>query len=265
MSQAEPFVRESGIGPAVVCIHANAGTSSQWRSLMDLLASRHRVLAPDCYGSGRSPEWHSDRFISLQDEVDFLDPMFARAGASFHLVGHSYGAAVALVAALAHRDRVRSLALYEPTLFALVDADSAPPNEADGIRHTVADASAALDRGEADAAAERFIDYWMGVGSWRATPEDRKPTIAASIKNIRRWAHALFTEPTPLAAFAALRIPVLIMTGGVSTPAAHGVARRLLSALPTARHHDFPQLGHMGPVTHPDQVNATVARFLDEV
>jgi pimeloyl-ACP methyl ester carboxylesterase len=260
----EPFVRESGTGPAVVCIHANAGTSGQWRSLMELLAPRHRVLAPDCYGSGRSADWPSDRVMSLKDEVAFLDPVFARAGDSFDLVGHSYGAAVALVAALTRPARVRSLALYEPTLFALVDAESAPPNEADGIRNTVADAGAALDRGEADAAAERFIDYWMGAGSWRATPEDRKPAIAASVKNIRRWAHALFTEPTPLAAFGSLRMPVLMMTGGASTPAAHGVARRLLSALPAARHHDFPNLGHMGPVTHPQQVNALVGRFLSE-
>ena len=265
MPNVEPFIRQSGAGPAVVCIHANAGTSGQWRSLMDLLAPTHRVLAPDCYGSGRSPDWHSDRVMSLKDEVAFLDPVFSRAGSSFSLVGHSYGAAVALIAALTHPERVRSLALYEPTLFALIDAGSAPPNEADGIRDTVADAGAALDRGDVAAAAERFIDYWMGVGSWRATPEDRRPTIAASVKNIRRWAHALFTEPTPLARFATLRIPVLIMTGGASTVSAHGVARRLVPALPMARQHDFPNLGHMGPVTHAEQVNAVVARFLAEV
>ena len=262
MPRAEPFVRESGAGPAVVCLHANASTSGQWRGLSELLAPTHRVLAPDCYGSGRSPEWPSDRVIALQDEVDFLAPVFARAGDSFALVGHSYGAAVALRAALAQPDRIRCLALYEPTLFALIEAESASPNEADGIRHAVADASAALDRGEVDAAAERFIDYWMGAGAWRATPEDRKPAIAASVRNIRRWAHALFAEPTPLAAFAALRMPVLVMTGGQSTAAAHGVARRLLSVLPTARWHAFPELGHMGPVTHPEQVNAVLARFL---
>src|SRR5512134_3186651 len=107
MNKAQPFVRESGSGPAVVCIHANAGTSGQWRALMDLLAPTHRVLAPDCYGSGRSVDWPSDRVISLTDEVEFLAPVFARAGDSFSLVGHSYGAAVGLMAALTHRDRVR--------------------------------------------------------------------------------------------------------------------------------------------------------------
>ena len=143
--------------------------------------------------------------MSLRDEVEFLDPVFARAGPSFSLVGHSYGAAVALVVALTHPERVRCLALYEPTLFSLIDTDSAPPNEADGIRDAVAKGCAALDRGDPYKGAECFIDYWMGPGSWHATPEDRKVLIATSFRSARHWSHALFTEPTPSAAFSTLR------------------------------------------------------------
>lgn len=151
--------------------------------------------------------------------------MLARAGAPLVLVGHSYGAAVALIAALDRPERVRGLALYEPTLFSLIDGEAPPPNHADGIRNAVAASAAALDEGDRNGAAERFIDYWMGPGSWRRTPEKRQPTIAASVVNVRRWKHALVTEPTPLAAFAALDVPVLYMTGARSTAAAHGVAR----------------------------------------
>ena len=39
---------------------------------MDLLAPGYRVLAPDSYGSGKTPEWPSDRTIRLQDEIDLL-------------------------------------------------------------------------------------------------------------------------------------------------------------------------------------------------
>lgn len=203
--------------------------------------------------------------MSLRDEVEFLEPTFSRAGQSFTLVGHSYGAAVALVAALAHQDRVHALALYEPTLFSLIEADSAPPNEADGIRNTVAAAAAALGRGDTFAAAQLFIDYWMGPGSWASMPEDRQAPVAEAVRNVEHWAHALFTEPIPGAAFAALRIPVLVMTGGKSTTAAHGVARRLIPLLQHSREHRFAELGHMGPVTHPEEVNAVLAQFLREV
>jgi pimeloyl-ACP methyl ester carboxylesterase len=96
-------------------------------------------------------------------------------------------------------------------------------------------------------------------------PEERKPAIAASVTNIRRWAHALMTEPTPLAAFGALEVPVLYMTGGRSTASAHGVARLLTPALPRVEVVRFEKLGHMAPVTHPEPVNEAIARFLAQV
>jgi pimeloyl-ACP methyl ester carboxylesterase len=263
MHPPAPYVREAGSGAGVVCLHANASTSAQWRNLMDALAPRFRVLAPDLYGCGRSPEWPSDRVIALRDEVALLEPVLASAGAPLALVGHSYGAAVALIAALARPGRVAALALYEPTLFALLDAEKPAPNEADGIRNVAADAGAALDAGNADAAAERFIDYWMGAGAWQRTPGQRKPQIAASVANVRRWAHALFTEPEPLQAFAALDVPVLYMVGARSTASAHGVARLLTATLPRVEIVEFGHLGHMGPVTHPELVNEAIGGFLE--
>ncbi len=261
---AEPFVREAGAGPGVVCLHANASTSGQWRALMDDLAPSFHLFAPDSYDAGQSPAWPSDRFISLHDEVALIAPVLARAGSPCLLVGHSYGAAIALLAALASpvRGRISALALYEPTLFSLLDAESPPPNEADGIRQAVARSSGALDAAEPDAAARHFIDYWMGEGAWARAPEPRKPSIAASVVNVRRWAHALTTEPTPLVAFRALTVPVLYLTGKRSTRSAHGVARLLTGALPQVEVVAFEQLGHMGPITHPELVNPVIERFL---
>ena len=114
MADTKPFIREVGSGTAVVCIHANASSSAQWRGLMDLLSPRHRVIAPDLYGSGRSVDWPSASEISLRDEVEFIAPVLQQAGDRFSLVGHSYGGAVALLAALQD-----------------------PPNGADGIRNAV--------------------------------------------------------------------------------------------------------------------------------
>jgi pimeloyl-ACP methyl ester carboxylesterase len=265
MPQPEPFYREAGAGPGVVCVHSNASTSAQWRGLLDLLAPRFHVLAPDSYGAGRSPDWPSARVIGLHDEVAFIEPVLAAAGSPLALVGHSYGAAVALIAALTHPGRVRAMALYEPTLFALLDAQALPPNEADGIRHAVESAGLALDRGDKDAAAEAFIDYWMGAGSWQQTPEHRKPTIADSVVNVRRWAHALMKEPTPLAAFGALDVPVLYMVGRNSTASAKGVARLLTNTLPRVELLEFDEPGHMGPITHPELVNVAIARFLERL
>jgi len=263
MEAREPFCREAGSGPGVVCIHSNASSSSQWRGLMDRLATKFHVLAPDSYGAGSGPPWPADRRIALRDEAALLDPVFARAGSPFTLVGHSYGAAVALIAALQRPERIRALLLYEPALFAWVDAESPPPNDAQGIRDTVAAAVAALAAGDRSAAAEVFIDYWMGAGAWSRMPEPRRAPIEACIANVQGWADALFDEPTPLSAVRALEMPVLLMVGTRSPASSRAVARLLTGAFQNLQLIEFDGLGHMGPITHPEVVNAAIETFLN--
>jgi pimeloyl-ACP methyl ester carboxylesterase len=257
------FFREAGTGMGVVCLHSNASNSSQWRDLIDLLSPSYHVFAPDSYGSGKSPDWHSDQVISLSDEVDFIEPVLAQAGNPLILIGHSYGAAVALMAALRWPERIKAMVIYEPTLFSLVDSQQRPPNDVDGIRNAVAAASAALAQNDQDAAAKHFIDFWMGAGAWSETPDQRRPSIATSVVNVRRWGHALFTERTPIEAFAKLAFPILYLLGEKSPASAHAVAQVLLPALPQAQSIVLRNKGHMGPITHPADVNAQIKIFLD--
>jgi len=233
------------------------------RALYDSPYDNENSFGPT-YGAHREAlELDRDAYVTLRDEATFLEPVFRRAGDPFVLVAHSYGAAVALVAAASLPGRISALALYEPTLFALLDQESPAPNDADRIRQAAALAAAALDAGNPDRAAAYFIDYWMGDGAWERTPEARKPSIAASVSHIRQWESALSTEPTPLSAFAALDIPVLYMTGTESPASSRSVARLLLSVLPNAQHVEFEGLGHMGPVTHADSVNDVICRFIE--
>jgi pimeloyl-ACP methyl ester carboxylesterase len=220
------------------------------------------VLAPDLYGAGGSPQWPSDRIITLAYEVALLEPVLSAPEHPAALVGHSYGACVCLLAALIRPSRVRALALYEPNLSSLLDGETERPNEADGIRDVVVAAASAFDDGQPERAAERFIDYWMGPGSWRSMPEPHKPPVAAAMKAVRRWGHALFAERTPLEAFRSLDLPVLYMLGKRSTASALGVARLLAAVLPRVHVIEFDDLGHMGPVTHSHLVNEAVERFL---
>ncbi len=181
------------------------------------------------------------------------------------LVGHSYSAAVALMAALRYPQKVRALALYEPTLFALEDTAVPSPNGVEGIRHAVELAGQALDSSDSDTAARHFFDFWMGPGSWAATPAERKPAIEGSVSKVRRWGHALMTEPNPLAEFAVLTMPVLYLMGGRSPESAQAVARRLVPILQRETVQTLEGLGQMAPVTHAETVNAVIAEFFREL
>jgi pimeloyl-ACP methyl ester carboxylesterase len=264
-SEPRPFVREAGAGSGVVCIHSSASSSAQWRPLMDRLAGRHRVLAPDLYGSGKSPAWPDGRALSLDDEVGLLEPVFRSAGDRFHLIGHSYGGAVALTASLAHRERIESLVLIEPALFALLvaeDPDQPAAREIAAIRDATTEA---VDGGDPGRSAELFVDYWAGPGAWADTPEARRGAIVNAMTKVNAEWQAIFTEPAPLAVFANLDVETTIIVGSESPASSRSVARLLTRTLPRVTRVELSGVGHMAPLTHPDCVNATIAAHLERV
>jgi pimeloyl-ACP methyl ester carboxylesterase len=258
----QPFFRELGTGPGVVCLHSNASSSSQWARLMERLAKDFHVIAPDLFGAGREPRWPTQGELTLSEEVAALEPVFKLAGDQFVLVGHSYGAAVALVAAVQQPERVRAMVLYEPTLVSLVDGQSQPPNEADGIRMAVEQAAASLARGDRTTAAKVFTDYWMGEGAWLARSDAQRDSIEASIGHLAAWSDALFGDPTPLAAFGELHVPVLLLVGTDTRAPARAVAGLLTKVLPCLELQELHGLGHMGPITDPLVVNEAIESFL---
>lgn len=259
--RAGAHYREAGAGNGVVCLHASASSSAQWRPLMDRLAGRFHTLAADLYGSGQSRAWSGERPLWLADEVALLAPVFAAAGPKFHLVGHSYGGAVALLAALADPARVESLVLFEPVLFSLLTAEDPAQAAALEIAAVRDDTVAAVHAGALEASGARFVDYWMGRGAWACMPQARRETIAAQMRQVKAEWHAAFTEPTPLSAFAALDVPVLFLTGAESPASSRAVARLLTKTLPRVTAVEVSGAGHMAPLTHPERVNALIDRF----
>ena len=263
MTPTRAYVREVGTGPTVLCIHASASSSALWRPLLDRLAGRFRTLAVDLYGSGRSPRWPEGRPLSLADEVALLEPVLAEAGDRFHVVGHSYGGAVALKAALADPGRLRSLVVFEPVLFSILLSEDPTQPAAREIVAVRDDTVAAMRIGDPHGSGARFLDYWMGAGAWAAMPELRRAAVATAMGGVAAEWHAAFTEEAPLSSFASLDVPTLLLTGSDSPESSRGVARLLTKALPRVSAVEVAGVGHMGPVTHPERINALIERHLD--
>lgn len=257
----EPFFRESGAGPAVVCLHSSASSSAQWRALTEQLSGRFRVLAVDLYGCGRTPAWTQPRPLRLDDEVALLDPVWRRAGERFHIVGHSYGAAVALSAALRHADRVASLVLYEPVMFGLLAALEPGSAAAAEIGRIRSDTLELMEAGDLAAAASRFGAYWLGNDAWAALPASRQAAMAAAMPSVMPQWQAAFAELPSLRDLRNLSMPICLLGGADSTVAARAVSRLLASVLQQSK-DELPGCGHMAPITAPERVNLAIETFL---
>lgn len=257
-----PACREAGQGPPVVCIHGSASSSGQWRSLMDRLSDRFRLIAPDLYGHGSTPPWPGHRGMHVDDEVDLLEPVFRSAADRFHLIGHSWGGAIALKAALRHLPRLRSLVLFEPALWSLLIADDPRSAPARDIVTNRDETQRLLDRRDYAGAGEYFIDYWIGPGTWKGMTEARRSAFAAGMGAASPEWHASWNEATPLAAFATVDVPTLLLSGTRSPTPARAITTLISSVIPHAEVVELEGVGHMGPVTNPEAVNSAIEIFL---
>ena len=247
--------------PAVVLLHASASSSRQWDQLAQALSASHDVQAIDLHGHGRREAWTDLRPLSLHDDAALaMEALESRGGG--HLVGHSYGGAVALYLAAKRPSLVHSLAVYEPVVFSLL-ADKA--RASNGAREAFAIAAglhALVGQGRPELAGEVFVDYWSGPGTWRLMGQERQRAIANRMPTIVAHFDTLMNEPMPPALDQRLTMPVLVMHGTRTTTAALTLAQLLRELLPAAAHEAMPGLGHMGPLADPARVNARLLRFL---
>ena len=250
----------AALKPFVLAIHSFGSSARQYRGLQSRL-NGFVVLAGDLYGHGERAPWHGERRFTLADEAAPFEALLPEHG-PVHLVAHSYGAAVALRIAATNRTRVRSMALYEPAIWgtlAELCPGEAPTLEIEAVRD---ETILLLDARRPEAAAERFIEYWAGAGAWNATPPERKPRLVATMRSLRDGWLASFVDRWSTAALRSLDVPCLLMTGTRSTAAARLATRLLDDALPQARMLELEGLGHLGPITHAERVDAAVEAFL---
>ena len=254
---------EQGIGEPVVLLHSTGASGSQWRALMDRLSPRFRVIAPDLYGYGATSPWPGRGAFCLKHEAAVVAALLERLDRPAHLVGHSYGGAVALRLARLRGDLLRSLAVIEPVAFHLLrGGDEADASALQEITH-IADAVArALACGDYSGGYRQFVDYWSGAGTWAGIPAAKQDALAARLTKVALDFQATLNEPARLEDFRTITTPMLLVQGEHSTLPARRIFRLLALALPELRMKTVEGAGHMAPLTHPDEVNEALVTHI---
>lgn len=241
-----------GQGPALVLTHGGfSDHRTNWEYVLPSLAQNFRVYALARRGRGRTDATAGH---SVYDESQDVAAVVRSIGEPVSLLGHSYGAHVALRAALLLGSAVRSLVVYEPPWPSLMGGSMPEPM----MRYAAA--------GDWD-----NFSFWF-FRNLLAVPENDLNAVRAS----KDWGYV--TEDAPktvgdLAAlaryafrpqeFAGLDSPVLLQVGSES-PRDLYVTDALLEVLPNARVQTLAGQAHEGMTTAPDQYTAGVLEFLAE-
>jgi len=259
-------LKTAGTAAPLVALHSSAATGGQWKALAESLAGERAVFTPDLPGYGRAAFRdiaHDDSASLAGDAAAVLRTLTGKAPA-FHLVGHSYGGAVALRIALSQPQRVLSLTLIEPVLFHLLpqggsDVDMRLYRGILGVRDRLRGAVAAGWPAHGMAA---FVDFWNGAGSWDAADSELRQRLATQARAVLRNFTACFAESWQPSDLAKLDMPLLTVTGGLSPTVAGHITDKIVDAARDVTAARLFDAGHMAPLTHASAVNRLIERHI---
>jgi len=188
-----------GEGPPVLFIHGSVvGAELTWRKQLPL-AKRWSLILPNRPGFGASPPLERGDF---ETEA----PLFAELlGDGAHLVGHSYGGVIALLAAAKRPEAVRSLTVSEPGSLRLAAGN---PVVDEMIRN-----GERLYRDPESIPSEVFLRLFRsGAGSARHTPEELPEELARGVELLKRERLSWEAE-IPVEELARAGFPSLVVSG----------------------------------------------------
>jgi pimeloyl-ACP methyl ester carboxylesterase len=242
-----------------LAIHCTLGHSGAWRGLAAALKDDVSILAFDLPSHGKSGVW--DRTGNVHDVA--TDMARGLLGEPMDLIGHSFGATVALRLAVEHPALVRSLTMIEPVYFAPAMADE--PGLSEQYRRDSAALDAAFASGDEREAARVFNRDWGDGTPWDKLPERMQDHMARLVHYVPASAAFLFEDSAGLldeGRMARAAMPAVLIEGDQSPPMSAKVAISLKKRLPDAERVIVAGAGHMLPVTHPEAVAPAVRSVL---
>ncbi len=223
MNLSLPNVVVWGRGERVVCVHGSLSWGTFAFRAQRPLADDRLLVLPDRRGYGASAASGPADF-----EVDAKD-VAALLGDGAHLVGHSYGAVVALLATAHRPDAVWTLTVVEPAALAIARGDAAVEELIEALTK-VNVAAASLTPAEFGLRFLEALGYRRGLdmpASPRLTPASSR-AAKATMTERPPW-HA----EIPLEALASAGCPMLVVLGRWDNLAAgeRAVGRRAFGAV----------------------------------
>jgi pimeloyl-ACP methyl ester carboxylesterase len=98
----------------LLLVHGSVVNAELTWSAQKPLAERFEIVAPNRRGFPPGPDVEG---VDFEDEAAWLERFLEPGGAGWHLVGHSYGGVIALLAAARRPELLRSLTVVEPPAF----------------------------------------------------------------------------------------------------------------------------------------------------
>jgi non-heme chloroperoxidase len=260
---------EAGSGDPLVLLHGSLTDLRYWQRShqLDELAADYRVITPSRrHNHPNAPCDTGDAYAAHHDAADLIELLEALGTGPVALLGHSYGAYAALLAALDRPDLIRRLILAEPPIMRWLPLLPKGKGVWEAFEERVwRPLGDAFSDGGDDAGLDATARWYFG-----RPYADIEPAWQHDFRDsVREW-RALTTsrDAFPMVPFdrvAALRTPTLVLSAGRNAGGFNDLVDEQLTALlPCARRVVIPDVSHELFLDAPELTARTVAAFLAE-
>jgi 3-oxoadipate enol-lactonase len=245
--------------PPILLVHSAVVNRRAWDGVVPhLVDAGYRVITYDMRGFGESTS-EDVEFAGHEDVLAVLDHFGIERAA---VVGNSMGAHFALDAILAAPDRFIGY-VWAGGGISGFDKDPAPAEKA------LFDAEeAAEEAGDWDLATEFDTQIWMdgpGQPATRVAPEVRAAFKAMDRELLepgRVYGNRRKAEVPAIDQLSTVRVPTLVVIGGLDTVGTQASAERLAADVPAARLIRMPDVAHIIGMEVPDRLAALIVEHL---
>lgn len=253
-------IYDCGGARPVLALHCSLAHGGAWAGVAAHLKG-FTLTAPDLPGHGAQPLW--DGASDVHGDATRQGIALAEASGQVDLIGHSFGATVALRIALERPELVRSLVLIEPVLFAAARAADSPAFRPFVQRHL--GFAHHLATGDREAASQHFLADWGDGADWDRMPDRQKTYVTDRIAQVAALDGVLLGDSAGLLTYMRLEslgIATLLLEGSDSPPVIAAIQSALAERLPQVTRAVIDAAGHMAPLTHADAVARAIQAHL---
>jgi pimeloyl-ACP methyl ester carboxylesterase len=245
-----------GMGSPVLLVHGFPLDHRMWLDQIEVLSTRHRVIAPDLRGFGQSVgargtttmAQFADDLLGFLDQLEVVEPV--------NVCALSMGGYIAWEFWRRHAVRVRTLILCDTR--AAADTEEAARN-----RRLQADRISATGVGDlADQMLPKLLAPSTIDGQLQIVDRIRAMVAAADPSGVAAALRGMAERSDSTTLLSEINVPSLVIVGEHDAIAKADEMRGLAAAMPNAEFKLIPGAGHMAPMEDPSAVNDALLAFL---
>jgi long-chain acyl-CoA synthetase len=217
---------------SVVFLHGYGGQARQWKNQLDEFSINKRILAIDLRGHGKSDKPYGDySMVQILEDLEMaLDELAIEK--KFHLVGHSFGGAIATEYAVAHPERIEQLILIA----------TAGEFGLNPIYRFLLNLPISLLR-----SLDPFFRGWLSAPS----------------QVMHAWYHQNVAQWNGWSLFRSLQVPTIVIRGHHDRVFSKSMFDEVAQTIPDAEEVDVGASGHLVMLERREAVNRVIQRSLE--